>query len=101
MAEKSKIARNEQRKDLVARFAARRTELKALIANEKASDEDRMNAQLKLQKLPRASSATRVRNRCSVTGRSRAYVRKFGLCRIKFRELALEGQIPGVVKSSW
>lgn len=101
MAKKSKIARNEQRKELVARFATRRAELKAAVLDEKTSPEERMNAQLKLQKLPRASSSTRVRNRCSVTGRSGAYVRKFGLCRIKFRELALEGQIPGVIKSSW
>lgn len=101
MAKKSKIARNEQRKELVARFATRRAELKAAASDEKTSPEERMNAQLKLQKLPRASSATRVRNRCSMTGRSRAYIRKFGLARVKFRELALEGQIPGVVKASW
>ncbi len=101
MAKKSKIARNEQRKDMVKRFAARRAELKAAAVDVKTSPEERLAAQLKLQSLPRSSSATRVRNRCLVTGRSRAFLRKFGLSRIKFRELALEGQIPGVIKSSW
>jgi small subunit ribosomal protein S14 len=101
MAKKSKIARNEQRKQTVARYAKRRAELKAIIINVNSTWEERDAAQLKLQKMPRAASTTRVRNRCSLTGRTRGYLRKFGLCRIKFREMALEGHIPGVIKSSW
>ncbi len=101
MAKKSKIARNEQRKDTVARYAKHRAELKAIIQNVNSTYDERSAAQLKLQKMPRSASTTRVRNRCSLTGRTRGFLRKFGLCRIKFREMALEGQIPGVIKSSW
>jgi small subunit ribosomal protein S14 len=101
MAKQSKIARNQQRKKTVASHAARRAELKAVIRNPKSTWEERAAAQLKLQKMPRAASETRVRNRCSLTGRTRGYLRKFGLCRVKFREMALAGQIPGVVKASW
>jgi small subunit ribosomal protein S14 len=101
MAKQSKIARNEQRKKTVASHATRRAELKAVIKNPNSTHEERAKAQLKLQKMPRAASTTRVRNRCALTGRTRGFLRKFGLCRIKFREMALEGQIPGVVKSSW
>jgi small subunit ribosomal protein S14 len=101
MAKTSKIVRNEQRKKIVARFSKRRAELKAIINNMKLSEEERDAAQLKLQCLPRNSSKTRIRNRCSLTGRARGYLRKFGISRIALRDKALEGQIPGVVKSSW
>lgn len=101
MAKKSKIARNQQRKALVARYAARRAELKAIIKNPRSTPEQVDDAYIALRKLPRDSSATRVRNRCNLTGRPRAYYRKFGLSRIALRDLALLGEIPGVVKSSW
>ena len=101
MAKKSSIARNNKRERMVNRFAAKRAELKAIIANPESSDEEFYEAQRKLTKLPRNSSAVRLRNRCNVTGRPRAYLRKFGLSRITFRELATRGQIPGVTKSSW
>jgi small subunit ribosomal protein S14 len=89
MAKTSVTARNEKRKRLVAKYSERRKELKA------AGD------YIGLQKLPRNSSPTRVRNRCSVTGRGRSVYRKFGLCRNIFRQLALEGKIPGIRKASW
>ena len=101
MAKKSKIARNKQRQQMVARYAEKRRELKAVIKNADASDEDRTLAQRRLQGLPRDSSRTRVRNRCALTGRSRAYYRKFGLSRLALRDLALRGELPGVKKSSW
>ena len=101
MAKISKIVRNEQRQKTVAAYAERRAELKALVNSKTASDEERDAAQVKLQKMPRNASATRVRNRCVLTGRPRGFLRQFGLCRIKMREKALEGQIPGLVKSSW
>lgn len=89
MAKKSQIARNEKRISLHARYAKKRAELKAQGDNEG------------LQKLPRNSSPTRIKNRCAVTGRSHGYMRDFGISRIVFRELAREGKIPGVKKSSW
>lgn len=89
MAKKSWIARNEKRKKTVAKYAKKREELK------KAGDYEG------LQKLPRNASPTRVRNRCSLTGRSRGYIAKYGVSRIKFRELALDGKIPGIRKASW
>jgi small subunit ribosomal protein S14 len=89
MAKKSQIARNDKRVKLVARFAAKRAALK------EAGDWDA------LQKLPRNSSPVRIKNRCAVTGRTRGYIRAFGLSRIEFRELAREGKIPGVKKASW
>lgn len=101
MAKISKIVRNEQRKKMVAQHATRRAALKATINNPKSASEDVDKAVLQLQKLPRNASPTRVRNRCSQSGRPRAYLRKFGMSRIALRELALQGQIPGVVKSSW
>lgn len=101
MAKTSKIVRNEQRKKLVARKAATRKRLKEIIKDKKSTPEQVEEATLKLQKLPRDSSIVRVRNRCKVSGRPRAYLRKFGMSRIALREKALEGQIPGVVKSSW
>jgi small subunit ribosomal protein S14 len=101
MAKVSAIQRNNKRKRLVEKFAAKRAELKATLANPETSDEEFYKAQAKLAKLPRNSSPIRVRNRCSVTGRPRAFNRKFGLSRITFRELASSGKIPGVTKSSW
>ncbi len=101
MAKKSKIAKNEQRKVLVARYAARRAELKATIKDPNKSFDEREEAARKLRALPRDSSTTRVRNRCSVTGRPRAYYRDFGISRLALRELALRGELPGVKKASW
>jgi len=101
MAKKSMINKNERRKAIVAKFAAKRAELKELIRNPKTDDAERELALAKLQKLPRDASPTRIRNRCGVTGRPRGYVSKFGLSRIAFRELAHQGELPGVTKSSW
>ena len=101
MPKTSAIERNEKRKRLVAKFAAKRAELKAILLNPASTDEEFFAAQKKLQKLPRNSSSVRVKNRCSLSGRPRAYIRKYGVSRIQFRELALAGKIPGVTKSSW
>lgn len=101
MAKISKIVKNEQRQATVAKYAARRAELKKIINNPKSSIEEVDNAVMKLQKMPRNASQIRVRNRCSQTGRPRGFLRKFGVSRVTFRDLALKGQIPGVVKSSW
>ncbi len=101
MAKISKIVKNEKRKKLVAQYATRRTELKKIINNPSSTPEDVDAAMLKLQKLPRDASPIRIRNRCAMTGRPRAVYRKFGIARTAFRDLALQGQIPGVVKSSW
>lgn len=101
MPKTSAIERNKKRIKLAAKFSAKRAELKATLANPAATDEEFYAAQKKLQKLPRNSSPVRIRNRCSMSGRPRAYIRKFGVSRIQFRELALAGKIPGVVKSSW
>lgn len=101
MPKTSAIQRNEKRKKLVAKFAPKRAELKAILADPNTQDADFFAAQKKLQKLPRNSSSTRVRNRCSMSGRPRAFIGKFGVSRIQFRELALAGKIPGVTKSSW
>lgn len=101
MAKKSSINRNLKRKRLIEKYADQRAELKATMANPETSDEDFYIAQTKLAKLPRNSSAIRYRNRCSITGRPRAFIRKFGVSRITFRELASQGKIPGVTKSSW
>lgn len=101
MAKKSSIARNNKRKRLVSKYMAKRKELKAILSNPNVTDEAFYTAQRQLTLLPRNSSPTRVRNRCSITGRPRAYIRKFGLSRITFRELASWGQIPGITKSSW
>jgi len=101
MATKASIERNLKRQRLVEKYAAQRAELKAILANPETSDEDFFAAQRKLSKLPRNSSPVRVRNRCNLTGRSRAYIRRFGLSRITFRELALSGKLPGVTKASW
>ena len=101
MAKKSTIERNKKRERLVKKYAAKRAELKAILKNPETSDEDFFKAQRELTLLPRNSSATRLRNRCAITGRPRAFMRKFGVSRLTFRELALEGKAPGVVKSSW
>lgn len=101
MAKKSKIARNEQRKAVVARYAARRAELKAIIAHPDTSVEQRTAAVAELSRQPRDASATRLRNRDAVDGRPRGTLRKFGLSRIRVRELAHRGELPGVTKSSW
>lgn len=101
MAKKSAIQRNLKRVRLVEKYQKKRTELKEKLLDPDLSDEEFFKAQKQLSKLPRNSSPVRVRNRCSVTGRPRAYIRKFGLSRITFRELANEGKIPGVTKSSW
>lgn len=101
MAKTSVIKRNEKRRALVDKFAARRKELKAILKNPATSDEDFFAAGRKLAKLPRNSSPVRVRNRCSITGRGRAYYRKFGVSRIQLRELVSYGKIPGVIKASW
>ncbi len=101
MAKTSKIVRNEQRKNLVEKYAAKRAALKETIRNPKSSDEDKDKAVLALHKLPRNSSYVRVVHRCQLTGRPRGNYRRFGLSRIAFRELALQGKIPGITKSSW
>ncbi len=101
MAKTSKLARNAQRKVLVARHAVKRAALKAVIQKPKSTDEEKAAAYAALRKLPRDSSATRVRNRCSMSGRPRAFLRQFGLSRIALRDMALNGLIPGVRKASW
>ena len=101
MAKKSMIAREEKRKKTVVKYAAKKAALKAIFKNMNASDEVRSEAYRKLQKLPRNASASRVVRRCSITGRPHAVYRKFGLSRIKLREAAMRGDIPGLVKSSW
>jgi small subunit ribosomal protein S14 len=101
MAKKSVINRDLKRRDTVKRFAAKRAALQANIANVKLSDEDRYAARQKLQALPRDSSPVRLRNRCALTGRPRGTFKKFGLGRIKVREFAMRGEIPGIVKASW
>ena len=101
MAKKSAIEKNNKRQKLVARYAAKRAELKAIAMNEDLPLEDRFKARLKLAELPRNSAPSRVRNRCEVTGRPRGYYRKLKMSRIALRELGSNGQIPGLVKSSW
>ncbi|MCW7987430.1 30S ribosomal protein S14 [Streptomyces sp. WAC01526] len=101
MAKKSKIAKNEQRREIVARYAERRAELKVIIANPGTSDDERAAAQQELRRQPRDASATRVRNRDAVDGRPRGHLRTFGLSRIRVREMAHAGELPGVTKSSW
>jgi small subunit ribosomal protein S14 len=101
MAKKSAIQRNKKRERLVARYAAKRNALKKVLADPSTSEDDFYSAQAKLTKLPKNSSPVRLVRRCSLTGRPRAVLRKFGLSRISFRELALEGKVPGVIKASW
>jgi small subunit ribosomal protein S14 len=101
MAKKSIIERNKKRERLVAQYAEKRAALKATLANPASTDEAFFAAQLALAKLPRNSARIRLRNRCSLTGRPRAFIGKFGLSRLRFRELAVNGQLPGVTKASW
>lgn len=101
MAKKSKIAANERRKAIVQRHAARRAELKRLINSPHTAEEIRAAAVAELRRQPRDASATRVRNRDAVDGRARGHLRKFGLSRVRFREMAHRGELPGVTKSSW
>jgi small subunit ribosomal protein S14 len=101
MAKTSVINRNEKRRLTVKKYAKRRAELLAIMRNVKVSDEERLVARRRLEELPRDSSATRIRNRCRLTGRPRGVFRKFGLGRNKLREIAMRGEIPGVVKASW
>ncbi len=101
MAKVAVINREQKRRDTVKKFAAKRAELLATIANVKLSDEARHEARLKLQALPRNASPVRLRNRCALTGRPRGVFRKFGLGRSKLRDYAMAGEIPGVIKASW
>jgi small subunit ribosomal protein S14 len=101
MAKKSMIERDRKRARLAAQFAAKRAELKRIMADPDVSEEAFYAAQRKLTRMPRNSSPVRQRNRCAITGRPRAYIRKYGVSRITFRELASQGKIPGVIKSSW
>jgi len=95
------INRDVKRVKTAEKFAAKRAALKAIIDDSSKSDEDRYEARLKLQQLPRNASPTRQRNRCAITGRSRGVFRKFGLGRMRLRELAMKGEIPGMTKASW
>ncbi|WP_216204991.1 30S ribosomal protein S14 [Amycolatopsis aidingensis] len=101
MAKKSKIAKNERRKEIVARYAERRAELKATIRSPRSTAEERAAAVSALQALPRDASPTRIRNRDVVDGRPRGHFRAFGLSRVRLREMAHRGELPGVSKSSW
>jgi small subunit ribosomal protein S14 len=101
MAKLAVINREQKRRKTVAKFAARRTALFAIINDVKRADEERQEAREKLQQLPRNSSPVRLRNRCKLTGRPRGVFRKFGLARNKLREIALRGEIPGLIKASW
>jgi small subunit ribosomal protein S14 len=101
MAKLSSINKNERRKKLVQQYAAKYAKLRAIADDESRDDTERLMARLKMAELPRNANPTRVRNRCELTGRSRAYYRKFRLSRIMLRDLANKGLIPGVVKSSW
>ena len=101
MAKKSMVLRDVKRAKLVQQYAKKRKALKTIIANPKARPDDKQAAMDKLQALPRDSSPSRMRSRCSITGRSRGYYQKFGLSRCKLRELTLAGHIPGLSKASW
>ncbi|MDP7704608.1 30S ribosomal protein S14 [Mycobacterium sp. TY815] len=101
MAKKSKIVKNEQRRAVVARYAERRAELKEIIRSPRSTLEQRLEAQRELGRQPRDASAVRVRNRDSIDGRPRGHLRKFGLSRVRVRELAHQGHLPGVRKASW
>ena len=101
MAKLSMINRELKRQSMVKKYAARRAALQAIIDDQSRSEEERFQARLKLQALPRDASPSRLRNRCEVTGRPRGTFRKFGLARSKLRESAMRGEIPGLVKASW
>lgn len=101
MAKTALVNREQKRRATVKKFAARRAKLLAIVNNSRASDEERTEARERFQRLPRNSSPVRLRNRCSLTGRPRGVYRKFGLGRGKLREIAMRGEIPGVIKASW
>ena len=101
MAKTSLIEREKKREMLVKKYAPKRAELNAIIADQSKSEEERFQARLKLQQLPRNSSPTRLSNRCELTGRPRGTYRKFGLARSKLREIAMRGEVPGMTKASW
>ena len=101
MAKKSSVNKNEKRKLLVKKYASKYTKLKAIANDENVDDGERLIARLKMAEIPRNANPTRVRNRCALTGRPRAYYRKFDLSRIMLRDLSVRGMIPGVRKSSW
>lgn len=101
MAKKSMIARENKRARTVARYAKKRAELRAVLSSMSATDDEKWEAQVALQKLPRNASPVRQQNRCQVTGRPHGVYRKFGLCRNKLREAAMRGDVPGLVKASW
>ena len=101
MAKKSIMQREKKRRKVVAKYAAKRSKLKEIVGRRDAADEERWQAQLQLQQLPRNASPVRLRSRCNLTGRARGVYRKFGLGRNKLREAAMRGDIPGLVKASW
>jgi small subunit ribosomal protein S14 len=101
VAKTSLIEREKKREALVKKYAAKRAELNAIIADQSRSEEERFQARLKLQQLPRNANPTRLRNRCELTGRPRGTYRKFGLGRSKLREIAMRGEVPGMTKASW
>ena len=101
MAKTSMIAREKKREKTVAKYAEKRAKLKAIIRDLESSEDDRWDAQVALQKLPRNANPVRLRNRCQITGRPHGVYRKFGLCRNKLREAAMRGDVPGLVKASW
>lgn len=101
MAKLALINREKKRAKLVAKFAAKRAELVAIVDDGRRSEEERMDARLRLQQLPRNANPTRQRNRCALTGRPRGVFKKFGLCRNKLREIAFRGEVPGMTKASW
>jgi small subunit ribosomal protein S14 len=101
MAKLSSINKNEKRKKMVQRYAGKYARLKAIADDDSKDETERLIARLKLAEIPRNGNPTRIRNRCELTGRPRAYYRKFRLCRVQLRELANKGLIPGVIKSSW
>ncbi|HEX5801664.1 MAG TPA: 30S ribosomal protein S14 [Azospira sp.] len=101
MAKLALINRDEKRRQMVEKYAKKRAELTAIINNVSLSDVERYEARLKLQKLPRDASPVRLRNRCQITGRPRGVFRKFGLGRLKLRDLVMKGEVPGMIKASW
>ena len=101
MAKLSSVNKNERRKQLVKKYAGKYAKLKAIAADKSLDETERLIARLKMAEIPRNGNPTRIRNRCELTGRPRAYYRKFRLCRIQLRDLANKGLIPGVTKSSW
>lgn len=101
MASKAAVAKNDRRREMADRYRERREELKRIIRDPRTAEEERLGAVQLLNKMPKNSSPVRVRNRCTLTGRPRSYYRKFGLSRIALRDLALSGELPGVIKASW